>query len=77
MKRCKPMMCIPTCARGEQKDPRLSVFLVVECVNLALPLLPGHGAVDAARGVAGLVEEGVDQVQHLGHLAEDQHLGKN
>jgi len=40
-------------------------------------LLPGDAAVDAAGVEAALLEVVVQQVQHLRHLAEDQHLQRD
>ena len=39
-----------------------------------LAILPLDGAVDASHPMAPLLQERVQKVQHLCHLAEDQHL---
>ena len=48
-------------------------MLTVEAVDGLLPHAPGHPPVDPLVLVALVLQEVLEQVQHLGHLGEDQH----
>ena len=56
--------------RGEDEDKVLGV--VVEPLHEALSLLDPRGAVQPEVDVAVVVEEGLEDVEHLGHLGEDE-----
>jgi hypothetical protein len=67
----------PARARGAASRPRLGLpSSGVTHLDVALALLPRDGPVNAAYArVSGLLEVRVNEVEHLGHLAEDEDLG--
>lgn len=61
-----------TCARGQQEDKAVRIF--VEAVDGLLALVAGNAAVEALAVVLTELAELVDEVDHLHHLGEDQDL---
>lgn len=57
-------------ARGQDKDEDLLV--AVEPLHEHLPLDDLRGAIESNVGVAVVVQEQLQNIEHLGHLCEDQ-----
>lgn len=59
--------------RREHKDERVRCW-VGEAVNACLAVAAADAAIDALMAVAAHVKVGLQEVQHLHHLAKDEHL---
>lgn len=59
-------------ARRQQKDKNARV--IVKPINMLLPLLPPHRAVQPAVAIASPRHVALQNVQHLRHLRKQQHL---